>query len=63
LGIDKPALPADGLRHTQFCLSAPKARYGRPGNSLPLKQSGPLILRCAQGAPKRIADVAQTIGR
>jgi len=33
------------LRHTQFRLSAPKVRYGRPGNSLALKQSGPLILR------------------
>jgi len=42
------AFPADGPRHTQFRFSAPKARpklrLGRSGNSLTLKQSGPLIL-------------------
>ncbi len=43
-GINNPALPADGLRHTQFHLNAPKARYGWPGNALSLKQSGPVIL-------------------
>jgi len=46
-GIHKPAVSADGPRHPQFHLSAPKARCGRPGNSLSLKQSGPLILRRA----------------
>jgi len=46
-GFPKPALSAGGSRHTQFRLSAPKARYGRPGNSLSLKQSGPFILRRA----------------
>jgi len=40
------ANPAGGLRHTQLRLSAPKVRYGRPGNSLSLKQSGPRFLRC-----------------
>jgi len=58
-----PAMPAGSLRHTQFRSSAPKARYGRPGNSLSLKQSGPLILRRAKGALKLIADVSQAPGR
>jgi hypothetical protein len=46
-GFLKPALSAGGSHHTQFRLSAPKARCGRPGNSLSLKQSGPFILRRA----------------
>jgi len=61
--MGKPALPANGQRHTQLRLSAPKAHYGRPGNSLSLKQSGPLILRCAQGALKLSADVALAVDR
>jgi len=56
------ASPAGGPRHTQFRLCAFKTRCGRPGYSLTLKQSGPLILRYAQGALKRSADVARTAG-
>jgi len=52
-----------GSLHTQFRLSAPEARYGRPGNWLALIQSGPLILRRAQGTLKLIADVARTAHR
>jgi len=47
LGIQDPALPDDGPRHTQLRSSAPKLLCGRPGNSQALKQSGSLILRRA----------------
>jgi hypothetical protein len=63
LGFHIPVISVGGSRQTQFHLSAPKTRCGRPGNSRSLKQSGPLILRRAQGALKLIADVAQTANR
>ena len=54
-------MSVDSLGHTQCRIRAPKVRFGRPGNSLSLKQSGPLILRCTQGALNLIAHVAQTV--
>jgi len=46
---------------TRFRSSVAKACSGRPGNSLALKQSGPLIRRGAQAALKRAAEWARAV--